>query len=95
MLTEGERRGYRNLCHSVLISAIKDAKVLKEHDDIQRFLESNWCESLCLMGSVDATAYRKEVARRMAVAIERSSPKRLKTYKLVEVLHDGQAQGEH
>ena len=95
MLSEKERRAYRGLCHAVLLSAIKDAKVLKEHNGIQQFLESNWCESLCLMGSVDATAYRKEVARRMAVAIERSSPKRLKTYRLAEVLHDGKTQGQH
>lgn len=94
MLTEKERRAYKGLCHAVLISAIKDAKVLKEHENIRRFLESNWCESMCLMGSVDASAYRKEVARRMAVAIERSSPKRLKTYKLAEVLHDGKTQGQ-
>lgn len=87
-------KGYKNLCHAILLSAIKDARHLKEHDDLREFLGSPLCEGLCLASNVDLTAYRKEVARRMERAVEKSSPKRLKTYKLAEVLHVGKNQGK-
>ena len=95
LITENERKAYKALCHAILISAIRDAKVLSEHAGIRRFIESDWCEAMCMMGGIDTSAYRKEVARRMAIAVERSSPRRLQTYKLVEVLQDGKTQGQH
>lgn len=88
-------KNYRNLCHAVLIMAIKDTKTIKEHEGLREFLDSEWCEQLCLMGNVDVMSYRKEVARRMVDAVQKSKAKRLKTYRLVEVLHGGKAQGQH
>lgn len=93
MLTEKEIRAYRSLCHAILLSAIKDAKSIREHPSLESFIESSWCELLCDSTNIDYHAYRNKVAERMAKVVERSRPKRLQTYVLVKVLN-GRVIGE-
>lgn len=93
MLTEREIRAYKSLCHAILLSAIKDAKSIREHTLLKIFIESSWCELLCDSTNIDYRSYRNKVAERMAKVVEKSRPKRLQTYVLVKVLN-GRVIGE-
>lgn len=89
MLTEKEMSGMKSLASAILRSGLVDATRGFGADKLGEFAQSEWCEQLCGVVGISWNAYKRELARRVEAFIENSKPKRLRTYKLVEVLKNG------
>lgn len=89
MLTEKEMSGMKSLASAILRSGLVDATRGFGADKLGEFAQSEWCEQLCGVVGISWQAYKRELARRVEAFIENSKPKRLRTYKLIEVLRNG------
>lgn len=93
MLTEGERRGIKALSSAILRFGLLDAGRGHDMERLRTFAESEWCGDLCQVVGLSWVAYKRKVGELLEKYVERSRPKRLRTYELVEVLRDGKHQG--
>lgn len=93
MLSDGEINGMKNYASAILRSALTDASRGYSPAKLEQFAESEWCRSLCDLLNVSCEAYKRELAKRISDYIDQCKPKRIQTYRLVELLKDGKDTG--
>lgn len=94
MLSEGELRGLKAMASAVLRFALVDAVKGWNPQSVLEFAESDWCNGLCDVVGISWSAYKRGIAERIDRYLERSKPKRIKTYELARVLKDGKDTGK-
>ena len=87
--------GLQSIASAVLRMALTDAVRGWNPVMLEEFAESEWCGQLCDVVGISWMAYRRDMADRMNKYIDRSKPKRIRTYELARVLRkDGKDTGK-